>query len=64
LLGSLVWWLMPESLKNLISGIVNMGIMLLVMLLISKIMPSFAQDKEKVRKVKQSEPEKLEEAKA
>ncbi|WP_103908440.1 hypothetical protein, partial [Dehalococcoides mccartyi] len=64
LLGSLVWWLMPESLKNLISGIVNMGIMLLVMLLISKLMPSFTQDKEKVRKVKQVEPEKLEEAKA
>ncbi|POZ58405.1 hypothetical protein C1O63_1554 [Dehalococcoides mccartyi] len=38
--------------------------MLLVMLLISKLMPSFTQDKEKVRKVKQVEPEKLEEAKA
>lgn len=64
LLGSLVWWLMPEDLKNLISSIVNMGVMLLVVLLISKIMPSFAQDKEKTKKIKPAEPEKLEEAKA
>jgi hypothetical protein len=64
LLGSLVWWLMPESLKNLISGIVNMGIMLVVMLLITKLIPSFTPDKGKAKKVKQVEPEKLEEAKA
>ncbi|MDD5703220.1 MAG: hypothetical protein PHU23_14380 [Dehalococcoidales bacterium] len=64
LLGSLVWWLMPADLKNLISEIVNMGILLLVMLLISKVMPSFTQEKNVVKKVKKSEPEKLEEAKA
>ena len=64
LLGSLVWWLMPESLKNLISGIVNMGIMLVVMLLITKLIPSFTPEKGKTKKVKQVEPEKLEEAKA
>ena len=64
LLGSLVWWLMPDDLKNLISGIVNMGIMLVVMLLISKLMPMFTPTKEKSKKVKQAEPEKLEEAKA
>ena len=64
LLGSLVWWLMPESLKNLISGIVNMGIMLVVMLLITKLIQSFTPEKGKAKKVKQVEPEKLEEAKA
>ncbi|QYY58469.1 hypothetical protein [Dehalococcoides mccartyi] len=64
LLGSLVWWLMPEDLKNLISGIVNLGIMLVVMLLVTKLMPSFTPEKEKVKKVKPAEPEKLEEAKA
>ena len=64
LLGSLVWWLMPESLKSLISGIVNMGIMLVVMLLITKLIPSFTPEKGKTKKVKQVEPEKLEEAKA
>ena len=64
LLGSLVWWLMPESLKNLISGIVNMGIMLVVMLLITKLLPSFTPDKQKTKKVQPAEPEKLEGAKA
>ncbi|ACZ61391.1 hypothetical protein [Dehalococcoides mccartyi] len=64
LLGSLVWWLMPEDLKNLISGIVNLGIMLLVMLLVTKLMPSFTPEKEKVKKVKPAEPEKLEGASA
>jgi hypothetical protein len=64
LLGSLVWWLMPADLKNLISEIVNMGILLLVMLLISKVMPSFTQEKNVVKKVKKTEPEKLEEANA
>jgi len=64
LLGSLVWWLMPESLKNLISGIVNMGIMLVVMLLISKLMPMFTPEKEKPKKVKEAKPAELEEVKA
>ncbi|MDP4280407.1 MAG: hypothetical protein QQM50_07695 [Dehalococcoides mccartyi] len=64
LLGSLVWWLMPEDLKNLISGIVNLGIMLVVMLLMTKLMPSFTPEKEKGKKVKPAEPEQLEEAKA
>ena len=64
LIGSLVWWLMPEDLKNLISGIVNLGIMLVVMLLVTKLMPSFAPEKEKGKKVKPAEPRKLEEAAA
>ncbi len=64
LLGSLVWWLMPEDLKNLISGIVNMGIMLVVMLLISKLMPMFTPEKEKPKKVKEAKPVALEEGKA
>jgi hypothetical protein len=64
LLGSLVWWLMPEDLKNLISSIVNLGIMLVVMLLITKLMPSFTSEKEKVKKLKPAEPEKLEGAAA
>lgn len=64
LLGSLVWWLMPEDLKNLISGIVNLGIMLVVMLLVTKLMPSFTPEKEKTKKLKPAEPEKLEGATA
>ncbi len=64
LLGSLIWWLMPEDLKNLISGIVNLGIMLVVMLLVTKLMPSFTPEKEKAKKLKLAEPEKLEGAAA
>ena len=64
LLGSLVWWLIPESLKNLISGIVNMGMMVLVMVLMTKIMPKPTPEKEKPKKVKEAKPEQLEEAKA
>src|SRR4030067_562845 len=36
LLGGLVWQLMPQSLKDLITGIVNMGMMVLVMVLMTK----------------------------
>jgi len=64
LLGSLVWWLMPDNLKNLISGIVNMGIMLVVLLLISKLMPIFTLEKGKTKKVKEAKPAELEEGKA
>ena len=63
LLGSLVWWLMPADLKNLITGIVNMGIMVLVMVLMTKMMPKPTPEKEKPKKLKEAKPEKLEEAK-
>ncbi len=64
LLGSLIWWLMPEDLKNLISGIVNMGIMLLVVFLVSRLIPVLTPEKDKTKKVKKSEPENLEESKS
>jgi hypothetical protein len=64
LLGGLIWKLLPQSLKDLISGIVNMGIMVLVMFLMTKIMPKPTPEKEKPKKVKEAKPEQLEEAKA
>ena len=64
LLGGLVWQLMPQSLKNLITDIVNMGMMVLVMVLMTKIMPKPTPEKEKPKKVKEVKPEQLEEAKA
>jgi len=64
LLGGLIWQLMPQSLKDLISGIVNMGIMVLVMFLMTKIMPKPTPEKEKPKKVKEVKPEQLEESKA
>jgi len=47
LLGSFLWWIMPDSLKNLI----NMGMMILMMWVVSKMMPSTTREKEKPRKV-------------
>ena len=47
LLGTFLWWVMPESLKNLI----NMGMMILMMWVVSKIMPSPAREKEKPKQV-------------
>jgi len=63
LLGSLIWLIIPQDLKNLLSGIVNMGIMLLVVFLITKIMPSPSTGKEKAKKVSETKPEQLEESK-
>ena len=63
LLGGLVWKLMPQSLKDLISGIVNMGIMVLVMVLMTKMMPKPTPEKEKPKKVKEAKTAQLEEAK-
>jgi hypothetical protein len=64
LLGGLIWKLLPQSLKDLISGLINMGMMVLVMFLMTKIMPKPTPEKEKSKKVKEAKPEQLEEAKA
>jgi Trk-type K+ transport system membrane component len=63
LLGGLIWKLMPQSLKDLISGIVNMGMMVLVMVLMTKMMPKPTPEKEKPKKLKEVKTEQLEEAK-
>ena len=47
LLGTFLWWIMPESLKNLI----NMGMMILMMWVVTKIMPSPTREKEKPKQV-------------
>ena len=53
LLGSLVWQLMPQSLKDLITNIVNLGMMALVMFLLMQVMkPLTAPKREKVEKAK------------
>jgi len=38
LLGGLVWWLLPQSLKDLISGLINLGMMVVVMLIMVQVM--------------------------
>ena len=55
ILMSLVWWILPEEVKSLISGLINMGIMLLVMFVMMQFMkPLTAPQKEKPKKLKES----------
>lgn len=62
LLGSVAWWIIPDDLKNLLNSLVNMGVMLMMVFLMSKMMPAISPKKGKSKKVRQAEPEKLEEA--
>jgi hypothetical protein len=64
LLGTVIWWLLPEEVKSLITGLINMGMMVVVMFIMMQFMkPLTAQ--EKPRKVRtQEKPEQLAEAKA
>jgi len=61
LLGGLVWLILPQSLKDLITSLIDMGMMLLVMIIMMQLMkPLTAQ--EKTKKVKASKKPELEEA--
>ena len=64
LLGTIIWWLLPEEVKSLITGLINMGMMVVVMFIMMQFMkPLTAQ--EKTKKVRtQEKPEQLTEAKA
>jgi len=65
LLGGAIWLLLPQSVKDMLTGIINLGMMMLVMWLMQSMMkPLAAPAKEKPRKPKEVNPEKLEEAKA
>ena len=64
LLGSLIWWLLPQGIKDMITGLINMGMMLLVMFVMMQLMkPLTALGKTKQVKASPAKPE-LEEAKA
>jgi len=57
LLGSVIWLLLPQSVKDMITGMINLGMMMLVMWLMTSLMkPLTAPAKTK--------PKQLEEAKA
>jgi hypothetical protein len=64
LLGALVWWLLPQSVKSTITGIINLGIMMLVMWLMTTLMKPLtsAEKPKKVKKAAET-PKQLEEAK-
>ncbi len=48
LLGSLLWWILPEEIKSLITGLMNMGMMMLVMwLMMTLVKPLTTPEKPK-----------------
>ena len=49
-----VWLILPESLKSLISSLINMGMLMLVMLVVMKMMPALSPAKEKPKQVKEA----------
>jgi len=54
LLMSLVWWILPEEVKSLISGLINMGMMLLVMFVMMQLVkPLMAPAKEKPKRLEE-----------
>jgi len=61
LLGSLVWLILPQEVKSLITGIINMGMMMLVMFIMMQLMkPLASPTKEKSKRVEEAP--RLEEA--
>jgi hypothetical protein len=65
LMGGLIWWLLPQDVKDLISGIINLGIMLLMLWLMMTLMkPLISATQEKPRKLETRKSPELEEAAA
>jgi len=55
LLGSLVWLILPESLKDLITSLINMGMMMLVMFVMMQVVkPLTAAAKEKPKELREA----------
>ncbi len=49
-----VWLILPESLKSFISGLVNLGMMALMMFLVVKMMPTPAREKKKPKQIEEA----------
>ena len=54
LLTAGLWLILPDSLKSLISSLINLGMMMLMMWLVMKMMPALSSDKEKPKQVKEN----------
>jgi len=64
LLGGVIWLLLPQSVKDMITGMINLGMMMLVMWLMASVMkPLTAPVKEKAKRLEEMKPAKIEEAK-
>jgi len=53
LLTAGIWLILPDSLKSLISSLINMGMLLLVMFLVMKMVPALSPGKEKPKQIKE-----------
>ena len=49
-----IWLILPESLKNFISGLVNLGGMALMMFLVVKMIPAPAREKKKPKQIEEA----------
>lgn len=49
-----VWLILPESLKSFISGLVNLGMMALMMFLVVKMIPAPAREKKKPKQIEEA----------
>jgi len=57
LIGSIMWLILPQSLKDLINSLLSMGMMLLVMLVMMQVVkPLTAAMKEKPKELKEAKP--------
>ena len=54
LLTAGLWLILPDSLKSLISNLVNMGMMMLMMWIVMKMVPAPSRKKEKPKQVKEA----------
>ena len=62
LLGGAIWLLLPQSVKDMITNIINLGMMMLVMWLMTSMMkPLMAPAKEKPKRLEEVKPVKVEE---
>ncbi len=58
LLGAISWWILPQGVKDLITGLMDMGMMVLVMWLMGTMMKPLTQiEKQKPGRVKERQPE-------
>ena len=54
LLTAGLWLILPDSLKSLISSLINLGMMMLMMWLVMKMVPALSSEKEKPKQVKEN----------
>jgi hypothetical protein len=54
LLGAIVWWLIPDEIKQLITGLIGMGMMMLVMWLMMSLMKPLTTPEKKSKRLEEA----------